>query len=211
MSIFSQPGFRNRVSLRPRPGEEEAQAMTVGSGEKLLTLYERFGPVGASLKTCVASLVLKGEWFSSLCYLNWKPLITKSGVLLYQLAPKTLRTGGIESGLWPTMRSGLTGNITPGRSKDKFNNLESVLARQMWPTPRTQMAHGYCKSRVANPEQAQKERRIEDIVAVESGTTGQLNADWVELLMSYPKNWTTLGDQDGKMEPQESSRDKKTV
>jgi len=39
--------------------------------------------------------------------------------------------------MWPTMRSNLTGNITPNRCNDKFNNLESVLARQMWPTPRS--------------------------------------------------------------------------
>ncbi|MEI7673422.1 MAG: hypothetical protein WCK00_15030, partial [Deltaproteobacteria bacterium] len=37
----------------------------------------------------------------------------------------------------PTPRARLTGAVTPNRANDKFNNLESVLARQMWPTPRS--------------------------------------------------------------------------
>jgi len=45
------------------------------------------------------------------------------------------RISEIVSGLLPTMRASLTGAITPERMNDKFNNLESVLARQMWPTP----------------------------------------------------------------------------
>jgi hypothetical protein len=51
-------------------------------------------------------------------------------------------TEGNGHGLWPTMRSNLTGNITPHRCNDKFNNLESVLARQMWPTPQAENFRG---------------------------------------------------------------------
>lgn len=39
---------------------------------------------------------------------------------------------------------------------------------------------------------------------------GSLNADWVELLMGFSRGWTDLGAKDGKMEPPESQRAKKT-
>jgi len=193
LSIFSQPECRNRVNLRPRPGEGEAQAMTVGSGERLLRLYGRFGPHGASLKTCVASLVLKGGWFSTRCYLNWKPLVMKSGRFCFQLAPKTPRTDGIGSGLWPTMRSRLTGDITPARTKDKFNNLESVLARQMWPTPKRPSGGGQIERKTPGGGI----RKLEDKVSqVEGYNTGQLNPVWVTRLMGYPDGWLELGEQE---------------
>jgi len=37
---------------------------------------------------------------------------------------------------YPTPRSRLTGNVCPSRCADKFNNLESVLSRMLWPTPK---------------------------------------------------------------------------
>ena len=37
--------------------------------------------------------------------------------------------------VWPTPRKAMTGNVTPERCLDKFNNLESVVARSIWPTP----------------------------------------------------------------------------
>jgi hypothetical protein len=58
--------------------------------------------------------------------------------------------------------------------------------RLSWPTPRKEMAHGYCKSRIENPELAKKECRLEDQVG------GQLNPDWVEWLMNWPIGWTSL-------------------
>ena len=39
---------------------------------------------------------------------------------------------------------------------------------------------------------------------------GQLSADWVSLLMGFPVDWTIIGDQDGKTEPQDSQQVKKT-
>ena len=37
---------------------------------------------------------------------------------------------------YPTPRSRLTGSVCPSRCADKFNNLESVLSRMLWPTPK---------------------------------------------------------------------------
>ena len=35
----------------------------------------------------------------------------------------------------PTPRSAMTGAVTPNRARDKFRNLESVIAKEMFPTP----------------------------------------------------------------------------
>jgi len=53
--------------------------------------------------------------------------------------------GEIESGLLPTMRSGLTGSIRPERKNDKNRNLEKVLAEIIWPTP-----HSTCSTGAGN-------------------------------------------------------------
>jgi len=41
--------------------------------------------------------------------------------------------------MWPTPRACMTGAVTPERAKDKFNNLESVMAREIFPTPTNSM------------------------------------------------------------------------
>lgn len=44
-------------------------------------------------------------WFSTKCLLTWKPRVTKSGRMLFQLAQSVPRTDGTESGLLPTTRA----------------------------------------------------------------------------------------------------------
>jgi hypothetical protein len=39
--------------------------------------------------------------------------------------------------MWPTPRAAMTGGATPERCNDKFRNLETAVARVMWPTPTT--------------------------------------------------------------------------
>jgi hypothetical protein len=39
---------------------------------------------------------------------------------------------------------------------------------------------------------------------------GTLSAEWVELLMGYPKGWTDIGEMDGKKVHQELPKGKKT-
>src|ERR1700675_548530 len=84
------------------PGSARARAMTAGSGEKLLGSSKNFIQGGQSLKMFADFLVSSPAWSSNLCLLNWKPLITKSKRLLFQLVQSTPRTEGIESGLWAT-------------------------------------------------------------------------------------------------------------
>lgn len=121
------------VSRTHLPGSDWATRMTAHSGQRCSGLLPKQGRLSLWLKTCLES----SAWRSTVCYLTWKVKATKSGRWFFQLAPSMPRIVGIESGLLPTMRSGLTGNITPSRANDRFNNLESVLARRMFPTPRS--------------------------------------------------------------------------
>jgi site-specific DNA-cytosine methylase len=80
--------------------ESEKERMTPGgSGQQLLTYLETSSPVGASLRTCLASLVSMGDWSSTRCALTWKLKATKSGRSYFQLQQSTPRTRGTASGL----------------------------------------------------------------------------------------------------------------
>jgi len=93
----SQLGFH--VSQPVLPGSERAQQMTVGSGRKLLGLWQKHNRHGQSLKTLSEYLVLKKDWYSRICFLKWKVKGTPYNRILYQLAPSVPSTGDIESGL----------------------------------------------------------------------------------------------------------------
>ena len=93
---------------------------------------------------------------------------------------------------WPTPRNRMTGAVIPCRSTDKFNNLESVMARRIWPTPREGSFEGY-KTRAARKGHKIAVSYLETAVDYQEGQTGgQLNPDWVEWLMGWPIGWTDL-------------------
>lgn len=114
------------------PGSDWARQMTARSGRSLFELLPETGPLGSCLRTLLGS----SKWRSAACWLTWKAKGTKRRRLYFRLAPSTPRTGATGYGLLPTMRASLTGKITPRRALDLNPNLESVLARQLWPTPR---------------------------------------------------------------------------
>jgi len=49
--------------------------------------------------------------------------------------------------------------------------------------------------------------RLEDWAAASEGISGQLNADWVSILMGFPLDWTVV---DGSAVSPESSKDRRT-
>ena len=87
--------------------------------------------------------------------------------------------------MWPSPRNRMTGAVTPNRSTDKFNNLESVMARRTWPIPRANKPEGY-SSENFRPTLAQI------ATGQDKPLGGQLNPDWVEWLMGWPIGWTDL-------------------
>jgi len=95
--------------------------------------------------------------------------------------------------LWPTPRtcSAMASNITESRAKDKFPNLEREVARTMWPTPSATMSKG---SSPASLTRKDGRSRINDRLdhAVMAQDNGALNPQWVEWMMDFPPDWTSL-------------------
>ena len=86
--------------------------------------------------------------------------------------------------MWPTPRNctAMTRENIQNRVNDKFPNLESVVARSMWPTP-TRVCH----------KGSHKDRGKYNLT---EHVGGSLNPTWVEWLMGYPSGWTDLEDSE---------------
>jgi hypothetical protein len=190
----------------PRPGSEEARKMTVTSGRKCSGLYTKLGPLGCLVRTllessrwnsteCFLTWKVKATPSRRLLFQLapstpntdetefglWRTLVegdAKRGV-----HPNPKKQAGEYSllnqvKLRPTPRAAITGDVTAERVGDKFNNLESVIAREMFMTP----DYGAAKGR--GIKSAGENSRL----------GGSLNPPWVEWLMGYPQGWTVLKD-----------------
>jgi hypothetical protein len=96
------------------------------------------------------------------------------------------------------------------RVNDKFPNLETMVARSLWPTPDASISRDTpFKHQKAKVEKAQKGERNSQIgsslawdkrIIIEAEQPqnmergGSLNPTWVEWLMGYPEGWTDLKD-----------------
>src|SRR3990167_1192798 len=121
------------ASLLAKPDEDEARMMTATSGRKCLELYNLQSRHGSLLKTCVDYLLSNKAWYSSKCALTWKPVVTKSNRLLFQLYPSTPRTAEIGSGLLPTVKTN-EWKGTSGKNRHEPSLHDKVT---MLPTPDT--------------------------------------------------------------------------
>lgn len=89
--------------------------------------------------------------------------------------------------LWPTPRSTdgeHGGRVTPRKSREGGNLIEAVASRT-FPTPSANDHKGSAK-----PGQRRGQLTDPAMGAIPAG--GQLNPDWVELLMGWPLGWTRL-------------------
>ena len=131
----SQPDTHANHSVLP--GSEEALKMTDISGLTYFPLFKENDPLGAFSKMFMGTSL----WASTKCYLTWKGKATPQGRSLFQLVPLTHLTEETDSGssveMWPTPRacSAMSAENIQNRVNDKFPNLESEVARSMWPTP----------------------------------------------------------------------------
>lgn len=102
-SICSQREFL--ASPQVKPGSASAGMMTAGSGRQLYESLVKPSRLSPCLKTLLASLLSKEDWFSNHCLLKWKATATKSARRLsFQLAaskPITIATGSL---LLPTLQ-----------------------------------------------------------------------------------------------------------
>jgi len=113
----------------------------------------------------------------------------RDGVLWERTKPEHL-TSGTESGLWPTPRScsAMAATITEQSAwaENRFPNLETIVGRRMWPTPR---ANESTESRETQAAREARGTKASKNLTAEVGG-GQLNPTWVEWLMGWPLGWT---------------------
>lgn len=197
--------------------ESKKEPMTKGiNGQPQQQSLKLLSPDSYCLKMCRESAATC-QWLSETCADLGMKFQDPLSLGLTTLGRRTEENG---CGYLPTMRSSLTGNVTPERCKDKFNNLESVLSRQMFPTPTRQDGENN-----GGPSQFKRNtpplnavvktwptpkrptgggmmerttpgggiRKLEDAVSMDCGyPIGQLNPMWVEWLMGWPVGWTDL-------------------
>jgi DNA (cytosine-5)-methyltransferase 1 len=78
------------------------------------------------------------------------------------------------------------------RVNDKFPNLESVVARTMWPTPTASDYRGSGPTVVRKDGKNRLNDRLDYATEQRAQNGGQLNPTWVEWLMGFPTGWTDL-------------------
>lgn len=118
------------ASLSPRPGSDEARRMTVTSGRKCSELYRRSGPLGLLVRTLLES----STWHSTQRFLTWKPKVTPSRRLYFQLAPSVPHTSETGLRLLPTPTATLADHGGPNQ-RDSSGRPGLQAATMMWPTP----------------------------------------------------------------------------
>src|SRR3990167_667155 len=200
-----QPGMNNiidrlssqgdfLVSLSVKQENAEAQMIIATCGLKCYELSNLQNRHGLSLKMCVEYLLLKGDWYSKNCALTWKPVITQSNRLLFQLSPSMHRTGGIGSGSLPT--------VTTQEVEHPHMDLTKTSRRK---TKDGKDSHsvGLLDKRAMLPTPAQRDfkgagtRNGKTTPCIVEGRTGvktglKLQPNFVEWMMGYPSNWTDL-------------------
>ena len=117
----------------------------------------------------VRGLINWGGWYSTRCKLTWKLKGTKLSRFYFQLAPSTLHTEGIEYGLLPTPTASDSNAGRRGNAPRQGHN------------PMTNSL----KDAVNYLEETLK--------------CSHLNPLFVEEMMGFPKNWTTLPFLNGAM------------
>ena len=99
-----------------------------------------------------------------------------------------MRTANTPSGNWPTptCSDAFTDYLKSSQQKeDSMHSVNLSQAVKMWPTPRANKVEGYSSERF-RPTLAQ------EVTGEDKPIGGQLNPDWVEMLMGWPKTWTAL-------------------
>jgi hypothetical protein len=76
-------------------------------------------------------------------------------------------------------------------NQDRFLNLETAVGRATWPTPTTCMHKGSSEASLFRRDgQSRENDRLDHAVMAMDG--GSLNPTWVEWLMGWPLQWTSL-------------------
>jgi site-specific DNA-cytosine methylase len=130
---------------------------------------------------------------------DWKEKVTKSGLTSYLLLQQVRLTKENACLLWPTATSEYSGVSTyegwQRRQQESKHNVQfglhhAVDKAQNWTTPATRDYKGARKEETfAKTGRCADTNSLPDAIR-ESAQKGQLNADWVELLMGYGIGYT---------------------
>jgi hypothetical protein len=184
--------------------------MTATSGRRCFELYAKRSPDGSSVRTLVELLLCAEVWSSTASVLTWKPRVTKSGRLLFQLSPSAPRIGETGSGLLPTptttdtehpkMKINKKGRRLPtaGKTPHSVGLADRVT---MLPTPTARDSRGTGKeghpSRDTVDYLIEKGTRKGEMVGKPTGL--RLQPGFALWMMGYPTDWLDL--EAGEMPP----------
>ena len=177
--------------------------------QKCLKSLKRLNPDGLLVKMCKTLLTSQMEQSSKKLLKGWKPKISKSNVLVFQLVHKVLGIKEKESGLLPTPT---TDSVSERTKKYKQGGTPLTMAvRQMYPTPNAtnintpqptrveQVSSGGFILRKKNKPHMTYGARLQDVMHhLDKNPGGTLNPEFVEFLMGYPKGWTDLEKTESK-------------
>lgn len=213
-----------------RENKEEYMKVGLVYGGKCCELLASYDPESSSWRTsqiCFPGMGADGrEHFSG----AWPRAGLMLNGALYRLRTQERPTCGSGSSWLPTPVSCGRGNRSPRAGAAYRPSLQEMAERGMWPTPQAHDKHAGDAQRVGRfgtkhggrnlndevqmwptPRSSPNENRQTKLtpsqqagthgkgLAAEAG--GQLNADWVSLLMGFPKDWLNV--EDGNAECQE--------
>ncbi len=195
----------HRVRLLPLQGKEEEQQTTVGSGKKLLELYELYNRHSPSLRTFVASLLLSKDWYSVHCSLIWKVMDTNCKHFVFQLAPSAHGIDEIDFGLLLTPAATNIGNRSDEaiqrrkeyRKKTGHNTspagslLEQI--KIMIPTIGASEPKGASSKRYRNSA-AYRGAKTAEYMRTSKDDPIYLHPSFAEAMMGFPMGWSELKD-----------------
>ena len=181
---YSSADFR----VRTYPSQARAQDSKVNArvfGPSTHDSLASYDPDTSSWRT--SQLCLDGELDEFLA--TWpRSGMTRSGIA-FQRQPLVPLTGGTGSGLLPTPTTQDASN-DGGPSQFKRNSLPLNALVKQWPTPRTSDTNGPGRHGTGGPD-------LRTAVAEATPVKGQLNPQFVEWLMGFPKDWTVTGPKNG--------------
>ena len=207
---YKQTSFQEDflVNLSQSQVSKEERMMTATSGMKLLELLPKQNQGGLLAKMLTELLTSPMVQSCSRYKKIWKPRVSKSNVLLFQLAVSVHGIKEKESGssdtMYPTPTAGnyldvcqpadyvernskgwtVTRKKTGTKFGAKLNDVVNKLQTEgMYPTP-TNSEHKY---RLKGNSQASK-----CLEAQSRRAGGKLNPNFVEFLMGYPTNYTQI-------------------
>lgn len=189
--ISSAEDFLVRISQLQEKVKESNKGHAPVYGLSFTGSLAKYDPSSQSLRTFQCSLF--GEEPELL------QTLPKSGTMLngvlYQQKEWEPITLEKECLSWPTPRSctAMAATITKESAwkEGRSPNLETVVGRRMWPTPRASI--GMTMKMTPNMKKLKHKKYLETEVAQDDSTHGGLlNPTWVEWLMGFPLGWTDL-------------------